>query len=172
MREYELEVLQAVGVVIRPIRSDDIKDLHDMALQPKVLDGTLVLPSARLSDTQKRFESLGPDDHQMVAEVNGRAIGKGNLKVMPGKLRHIGAIGLSVHDEYQGQGVGRALMTALLDLADNYLGLVRVELEVFVDNAPAIHLYESLGFVIEGRKRKGTFRRGEYLDTLIMGRVR
>jgi putative acetyltransferase len=34
-------------------------------------------------------------------------------------------------------------MQTVLDLADNWLMLVRVELEVFTDNVKAIHLYES-----------------------------
>jgi putative acetyltransferase len=40
----------------------------------------------------------------------------------------------------------------LLDLADNWLKLVRVELDVFSDNQKAISLYQSCGFEIEGKK--------------------
>ena len=35
---------------------------------------------------------------------------------------------MAVRDDYAGQGVGRQLMNAVLDLADNWLGLTRVEL--------------------------------------------
>ena len=63
-------------------------------------------------------------------------------------------------------------MAAIVDLADNWLNLKRIELEVFVDNAAAIHLYEKFGFVIEGTKRKYAFREGEYVDTHVMARVR
>lgn len=165
------EVLSTMDVTIRPVRPEDLSDLYSLALQPKVISGTLYSPSTRLSDVQKRLENLGPNDHKMVAEVNGKVVGEAQLRVMPGKLRYVGVVDVLVHDEYQGQGIGRALMTTLLDLADNYLGLLRVELEVWEDNAPAIHLYETLGFQIEGRKRKARFRNGEYLDILVMGRV-
>jgi putative acetyltransferase len=77
-----------------------------------------------------------------------------------------------VHDDYVNQGIGRALMERLLDLADNWLGLKRVELDVMADNAPAIHLYESLGFEREGIKRAAMFRGGVFVDLLVMGRVR
>jgi putative acetyltransferase len=63
-------------------------------------------------------------------------------------------------------------MEALLDLADNYLGLKRVELDVIVDNEAAIHLYESLGFAREGVRRSAMFRGGMFVDLLMMGRVR
>ncbi len=58
---------------------------------------------------------------------------------------------MSVHDDFQNRGVGSALMAAMIELADNWLGLRRIELEVYADNAAAIHLYEKFGFVIEGR---------------------
>lgn len=160
------------GIKIRPVRMEDAADLYEIALQPKVIAGTLYAPSTRMSEVHKRLESLGPNDHKLVSEVDGKIVGEAQLRVMPGKLRHVGAVDVLVHDEYQGRGIGRALLTALLDLADNYLGLIRVELEVWEDNAPAIRLYESLGFEVEGRKRKARFRAGEYLDLLVMGRVR
>jgi putative acetyltransferase len=77
-----------------------------------------------------------------------------------------------VHDDYAGRGIGRALIEALLDLADNYLGLKRVELDVITDNEAAIHLYESLGFEREGIKRCALFRGGTFVDLLMMGRIR
>jgi putative acetyltransferase len=89
-----------------------------------------------------------------------------------GKRRHTGEIGITVHDDYTGRGIGRALLAALLDLADNTLGLKRVELDVITDNAAAIHLYESLGFEHEGIKRCALFRGGQFVDLLMMGRIR
>lgn len=62
------------------------------------------------------------------------------------RLRHSADIGIMVHKDYQNMGVGSALMERLLDLADNWLMLVRVELTVFADNERAIHLYEKFGF--------------------------
>jgi putative acetyltransferase len=42
---------------------------------------------------------------------------------------------MAVRDDWQGKGVGTALMEAALDLADNWLNLTRIELRVYVDNA-------------------------------------
>ena len=60
----------------------------------------------------------------------------------------------------------------VLDLADNWLMLVRVELTVFADNERAIHLYEKLGFEKEGLKRMTTVRDGKYADEYMMARIR
>jgi len=76
------------------------------------------------------------------------------------------------HPDYGGRGVGRALTEAVIDLADNWLNLRRLGLIVFADNPRAIGLYESLGFQHEGVMREFGFKRGEYLDAVVMGRLR
>ncbi|MCC7368340.1 MAG: GNAT family N-acetyltransferase [Chloroflexi bacterium] len=159
-------------VVIRPVRREDAEAVYALRLQPSVIDGTLALPSLRSAEVAARLDSLGPDDHTLVAVVVGQVVGMAGLHIGRGKLRHGASLGMMVHDRFQGQGIGRMLLTGLLDLADNFLGLERIELEVFADNAHAIRLYERLGFEHEGRKRKAVWRHGEHQDVLIMGRIR
>lgn len=77
---------------------------------------------------------------------------------------------MGIHDDHVGKGIGTAFMTELIDIADNWLGLKRLELTVYVDNAPAIRLYEKFGFVSEGIRRQDTFRAGEFVD-LAMARL-
>ena len=79
---------------------------------------------------------------------------------------------MGVHDDFQGRGVGTALMKAALDLADNWLNLKRVELTVFADNARAVYLYEKFGFAVEGTHRAHAFRNGEYVDSYSMARIK
>ena len=57
-------------------------------------------------------------------------------------------------------------------MADNWLNLKRVELQVYTDNARAIHLYEKFDFVIEGTHKAFAFRDGEYVDAYSMARVK
>jgi putative acetyltransferase len=159
-------------VVIRPVRPEDAEAAYALRLLPSVIDGTLAIPSTRIEETRRRFERLGPDDHTFVAVVDGQLVGMAGLHVGTGKLRHSGSLGIMVHDQFQGRGIGRELLEALLHIADNFLGLTRVELEVFPDNERAIRLYENCGFELEGRKRKAVWRHGEHQDSLLMARVR
>ena len=76
-----------------------------------------------------------------------------------------------VHKDFQDNDVGTALMEAIIDIADNWLMLVRVELTVFVDNQRAIHLYEKLGFQKEGIKKMAAIRSGKYIDEISMARI-
>jgi L-phenylalanine/L-methionine N-acetyltransferase len=78
---------------------------------------------------------------------------------------------MAVRDSWQGKGIGSALMQAALDLADNWLGLRRLELRVYADNARAIALYRKFGFEVEGTHRAYAIRDGVYVDSLSMARL-
>jgi putative acetyltransferase len=67
--------------------------------------------------------------------------------------------------------VGTALVKAAVDLADNWLHLLRLELTVWADNAVARRLYERHGFVLEGTHRAYAFRHGRYVDAHAMARL-
>lgn len=82
------------------------------------------------------------------------------------------SVGMAVRDDWQGKGVGSALMQAATELADRWLNLTRLELAVYTDNAPAIHLYEKFGFVREGTLRQYAFRDGVFVDAYAMARLR
>lgn len=79
---------------------------------------------------------------------------------------------MMVRDDWQDKGAGSALMRAAVDLADKWLNLSRLELEVYTDNEPAIRLYKKFGFVIEGKLVSYAYRDGQYVDTYAMARLR
>jgi L-phenylalanine/L-methionine N-acetyltransferase len=160
-----------MDVTIRPVRPDDADAINAIRREPGVIETTLGTPSERIEVNREFIEALGDADHYLVAEVDGRLAGFASLREGKNRQRHTARLGIIVGREFQGRGIGRALMRALVDIADNYLKLVRVELDVVADNARAIKLYESFGFEVEGRKRKDAIRDGEYVDCLLMARI-
>lgn len=70
-----------------------------------------------------------------------------------------------VADKFRQLGVGKVMMMALMEWG-TALGIENYTLEVRVSNIPAIHLYESLGFVSEGI-RPGFYERPKE-DAMIM----
>ena len=159
---------------IRPIGPQDAEGFNALRRMPGVFENTLGLPSERVKRNQDGIASLGPDDHNFVAVTpDGMVIGMVGLKVRPQlRMRHTADVGIFVHTDWQGKGVGTALMQTVLDLADNWLMLLRVELEVYADNERAIALYEKMGFQREGLRRMATVRRGRYIDEYSMARLR
>jgi putative acetyltransferase len=79
---------------------------------------------------------------------------------------------MGVRDDWQGKGAGTALVQAAVDLADKWLNLERLELDVYTDNEPAVRLYKKFGFVIEGTLARFAFRDGRYADVYAMARLR
>ena len=78
----------------------------------------------------------------------------GRLTFRNGKFRkmaHHGYFGIAVNDGWRGRGVGRSLITTLLDWASAHPTLEKVELGVFAGNTAAIGLYRSMGFVEQSR---------------------
>ncbi|NLU53013.1 MAG: GNAT family N-acetyltransferase [Clostridiaceae bacterium] len=164
-----------MNLTIRSVRIEDAVFINEMRRMDGVRENTLGIISERLSRNEEYIKSLSENDHMLVAEVeeNGvkKVVGVCSLNVYRNnRMRHSASIGIMVHSDYQGKGIGKALMTKILDLADNWLMLVRVELTVFVDNTRAINLYKSLGFEIEGKKKYAAIRYGEYADEYIMAR--
>ena len=108
----------------------------------------------------------------LVAEADARIVGELSLKAISSRkaVQHVATLGMSVKQPWRGKGVGRELIAAALEWAPT-VGIKRVELYVYVRNAPAIALYEKFGFAIEGR-RKGFIREGDmYLDDLVMAKL-
>lgn len=79
---------------------------------------------------------------------------------------------MAVRDDWQGKGIGSALMQAAVELADRWLNLSRLELIVYTDNEPAVRLYKKFGFGIEGTLVQYAYRDGCYVDAFAMARMR
>ena len=67
-----------------------------------------------------------------------------------------------------GRGFGTEATTLVLDHAFNAVGVHRVELEVYRFNPRARHVYEKVGFVYEGTKRRALLWDDEWIDADLM----
>ena len=160
-------------VIVRPAEPEDYKALHRIFSGPRATAGTLQMPFPRAEMWRERLSEPPEGLYSLVACVEREVVGSLGLETSPTRwrMRHVGSIGMAVSDDWQGKGVGTALMEAALDLADNWLNLARIELTVYADNAPAIALYEKFGFEVEDTHRRFAFRDGEYVDAYSKARL-
>ncbi|MCF3096389.1 GNAT family N-acetyltransferase [Aeromonas australiensis] len=157
-------------ITIRHAEPADAPALRDLYAMPNAQAGTLQLPFPTLGVWQQRLEQSGVV--ALIAEVEGQLVGQIALHVEPNPRRkHVASIGMGVRDDWAGKGVGSALLGAVLEMADNWLNLHRIELTVYTDNEAAQALYRKFGFAEEGRARDYAFRQGRYVDALYMARV-
>lgn len=161
-----------MNYTIRPTEPGDAAGITALRRMPGIFETGGSLPSDREDPTF--FSKLGPDQHAFTAALEDGTVAAFIILQTQSspRRRHAGSLGLMVRPDCQGQGVGAALLAAVLDLADNWLLLHRVELEVFAGSEGAIRLYRRFGFEPEGRKREAMVKDGVYVDLLIMARIR
>lgn len=98
---------------------------------------------------------------EMLAEVDGTVVGSAGINAVDAgkeKLRHRGEFGISVARAWWGLGIGRALTRACIACARR-ASYRQLELDVVAENASAMALYLSEGFVEMGRNPRGFLTR-------------
>ena len=134
--------------------------------------GTLQNPYPSVAQWTERMARNATLNHVLVALADDEVVGHAGLHGSDNPRRaHVWGLGMSVRDDWHGRGVGTRLMEELIDLADNWLGAIRLELTVYCDNEPALRLYRRFGFVMEGRHRAFALRDGVYTDSYAMARL-
>ena len=133
----------------------------------------LQMPYQSVEVWRSRIEAGNERALKLVALHQGAVIGHLGLEQYSRVRRsHAGSFGMGVASAWQGKGVGSRLLSAALDIADNWMNLQRVELSVYADNEAAIGLYRKFGFETEGLFRDYAVRDGVLVDTLSMARLR
>jgi RimJ/RimL family protein N-acetyltransferase len=140
----------------RQLQADDVAAFQALRLQ-----ALRVAPTAFAASLEEERERTDQEIASRIvpkAEVDRFVIGAfhaqhglvgiGGFFREPGaKARHIGWIwGLFVAPAFQGNGLGRELVTRVMDKARGIPGLVQLQIRVGTHNASAQKLYESMGF--------------------------
>ncbi|EOS58462.1 GNAT family N-acetyltransferase [Paenibacillus barengoltzii] len=126
-----------------------------------------------LSWSREQHErAISNDDslHLIVEDTNRRKIGYVIIQGMknPNRCYEIVRINLSVRN----QGYGKKVMKLILDYLFNQLKAHRVWLDVKEGNQRAFHVYQSLGFKVEGTLRECIKKESHYESLIIMGLLR
>lgn len=160
-------------IAIERFSEAHIEGITALYNDPAVARQVLQMPFQSTDVWRKR---LAPDNErvvQLVALHQGQVIGNIGLEQISRIRRsHCAHIGMGVALAWQGQGLGSRLLATVLDLADNWMNVQRVELSVYADNQAAIALYRKFGFETEGLLRQYAVRDGSLVDALVMARLR
>jgi len=163
-----------MDLIIRGREPADTAAYQRLYSHPDVYRWTTQLPFPSVATWKQKFEKMDALGYiAFVAESEGQMVGELTLFVdQRPRTRHSISFGISVDPAFGGRGIGERLIRTALDYAFNWLGVMRVELEVFHDNQRARRLYQRLGFEQEGVKRKACLRDGEYHDIIVMAKLR
>ena len=165
------------SIAVRRIAVSDAEAFAAMLSNPEVYPHLLQMPHGSAEHWQARLAELAkpgsPDLLLVAVAADGELVGGAGLHPVAAtpRRRHAMCLGLQVQPAWQRRGVGSTLLRALCDYADNWLGLLRLELEVHADNHRAQALYRRFGFEQEGVHRCHAMRGGVYVDSLSMARL-
>jgi putative acetyltransferase len=164
-------------IAVRRIAVSDAEAFAAMLSNPEVYPHLLQMPHGSADHWQARLAELAkpgsPDLLLVAVAADGELVGGAGLHPVAAtpRRRHAMCLGMQVQPAWQRRGVGSTLLRALCDYADNWLGVLRLELEVYADNHRARALYRRFGFVQEGVHRCHAMRDGVYVDSLSMARL-
>jgi ribosomal protein S18 acetylase RimI-like enzyme len=159
------------GILVRPIEYRDIPGFH-AAVGAVAAERLWLARTSGFSIEQTAVFIAGNIAHghpQFVADNGGRIVGWCDIFPSAREVsQHVGVLGMGVLREWRGRGVGRRLIEAALAAAEGRFE--QVDLDVYAGNAAAIALYRNVGFVEQGRKRRGRKLDGVYDDIVLMTR--
>lgn len=141
-------------LLIAPMRREDIAAVHEI----ERLSFRTPWPAYAFEQELKGNRLA----RYIVARAGDRVVGFAGVWQMVDEL-HITTFG--VHPEYRRRGVGRRMLLAIVELAEE-LRAARVTLEVRESNEVAQALYRNFGFEVAGRRPRYYTDDGE--DALIM----
>lgn len=156
------------NVQIRPTEISDAPYLMQWLTEPDVLRWFPMCDAREIEDAARIWVGYAHIRAGLTAVCEGEPCGMANLYIQPyAKLAHTCLLAIIVKRECRGQGVGRLLLTHLIDLARSVFHIETLHLEVYEGN-PAQHLYEHMGFVPFGRQSHFIKEEGKYSAKILM----
>lgn len=159
------------GWTIRAYEPGDLDTVAALATRRGVVEGLQVAPLTPIEAVREHLTKPVPDS-ALVALAEARVVGFVSLSVQtPLRRRHAARMSGFVAPEWQRRGVGSALAAALLDWADRWAGLLRIELDLQDGNEAALAFARRLGFEAEGVLRAAVLRDGAFVDLHALARL-
>lgn len=159
-------------ITIRHYEPADISQIHALYSESHAFADTLQLPFQSLTHWVKKLDPAKSGFTCLVAVRGEEIVGQLGLDVHSSpRRRHVATLGMGVKASARQTGVGSSLLAAAIDTCENWLNVLRIEIEVYTDNAAGIALYQKHGFIVEGTCQRYAFRNGKYVDAHIMARV-
>lgn len=125
-----------------------LNEAHQWAQQCAQLEEILFPTDSPWSAAMFRTEFAAGNTKYLGLVEKDQLIGYGGVAfVGPSFARECELHTIGIHPDFQGQGLGRKLLAALLP--DEYPCF----LEVRTDNEPALNLYQSVGFQVTGTRK-------------------
>jgi phosphinothricin acetyltransferase len=147
-----------------------MRAIYNVEVQTSTVTFDLVPRS--LADQRAWLAARSGAHTALVAEEAGTVIGFGSLSPYKDRPAYATSVedSVYVHQDHQGKGVGRLLLTALVDAAQAS-GFHAVFARIVGGHEASINLHAALGFEVVGTEREVGRKFGRWLDVVVMERL-
>lgn len=164
--------LETGRIIIRPLRTEDLHDLHAYRSDPEVCKFQGYAP-ATLEESRGFIEWAMCNEYGTAHKWSQRGIELksekrliGDVGLKPEFDTRIAEFGISLNRSYHGQGLAAEALSAIFDHLFNEREVHRITALMDVENAAMIALAERLGLRREGHYKKSFYDHGEWRDEL------
>jgi L-amino acid N-acyltransferase len=160
-------------LTLRPARLDDAEAIRQI-YNAEVTGSTVTFDIVpRSLDEQRHYLSERSGAHAVIVAVEGgEVVGYGSLSPWRSKPAYSTSVedSVYVHHGRQGRGIGRALLSELIDVATAH-GFHAVFARIVGGHEVSIRLHEAAGFEVIGTEREVGRKFGRWLDVVVMERL-
>jgi RimJ/RimL family protein N-acetyltransferase len=129
------------------------------------------LPSSRSAYRDRAVEASkapeGDSASLMVETLDGTAVGSVGSRA--NRRTRVFDYGIGIGREHWRKGYGTEALELLFRFYFLELAYQKAETGVYTFNEPSLRFHEVFGFVVEGRRRRAVFTRGDYHDLILFG---
>lgn len=153
---------------IRPLAQTDWREVEEIYAQGIA---TRLATFETETPSWEEFDSGRLAEHRFVAAEDGRVVGWAALSATSSRPCYSGVVehSLYVAEDRRGEGIGQALLNALIASADG-AGIWTIQTSIFPENAASVRLHERTGFRVVGRRERIAKLGGRWRDTVLLER--
>jgi len=156
-------------IALRPLEREDLPFVHGLDNNINVMRYWFEEPYEALVELEDIYEKHIHDqgERRFIVNLGQESIGLVELVDIQ-QIHRNAEFQIIISPEFQGQGFAKEATRLAIEYSFNVLNLYKLYLLVDVDNASAIHVYESVGFEREGVLKQEYYINGQYRDVIRM----
>jgi phosphinothricin acetyltransferase len=158
---------------LRSARKEDIDSITEIYNEAIIKTVATFDTEPKIYEDQKKwFDDHGSKNPILVAELNGVIVGWTSLSKWSDRCAYSDSaeISLYVREEYQGKGIGRRLIEAIIQEGEK-TGLHTIIARITEGNESSLHLHRSVGFTHIGIMKEVGKKFGKRQDVHLMQKI-
>ena len=168
--------IQIINAKEKPLNEDEIRTIAEIEHHPEIRRWDTDIHDENIEKMCQAFKKFfvklleNEDQEVLIAKSDGKVVGFLGIHRLNKRMTHIGDVGIMVHPNYQGKGIGTRLLKNAIKVAKR-MGLRRLEADTLADNIAMIKTAQKVGFQIEGIRKMRIQKEGKYKDEMLIALI-